>query len=181
MGSNRPAGSRSVTSSTCHWALWPCAPWLLHTWDTKQLYNLIYILICAFVLISMNTHRSKMKIANSSPGFSYSSATFYISKCASKHQQPSNFTTKAGLNAAGINPNSVSFAGTTAKCWRRIGSWTIPPSHTNVTCSTAGAPLGPAAPATVHWEIQGKNKNKEKRRKRKIKRKNKMGKKRKVS
>lgn len=64
--------------------------------------------------------------------------------------------TNAGFNAAGVDPNSVSFAGLAAKRRWRIGPRTIPPSYADVTRTTAAAPLGPAAPATVHWETQKK-------------------------
>lgn len=69
--------------------------------------------------------------------------------------------TKARFNAACINANSVPFARLTPKCCRRVCSRAITPSHTNITCSTACAPLGPAAPTTVHYRpcIQDGNKS----------------------
>lgn len=60
--------------------------------------------------------------------------------------------TEAGLDAAGVYPDSVSSAGLTTGGCRRVGPGAIAPSYTHITCPTAGTPLGPAAPAAVHYE-----------------------------
>lgn len=84
-------------------------------------------------------------------GFISTWSAFNDSKCHRSLNEGGQELTKAGFNAACINPNSVPFARLTPKCCRRVGSRAITPSHTNITCSTACTPLGPAAPTTVHY------------------------------
>lgn len=58
--------------------------------------------------------------------------------------------TKTRLNAAGVDPDFIPNATAAAEGHRGIGAWTVTPPHTNIAGPTAGAPLGPLAPATVH-------------------------------
>lgn len=58
--------------------------------------------------------------------------------------------TEAGFDAAGIDPDPVSLAWTTPEGRRGIGSRAVAPPHANIARPAARAPLGPAAPATVH-------------------------------
>lgn len=128
MDSDGSSGSRSVTSSTGHWTVWPKGPWFL----------------CTFRQTTATSTQACIKHVIS--------LIISYSKCHRRQGAINQQLTKAGFSAAAINPNSVPFAGLTPKSSRRVGFWSITPSHTNITRPTACAPLGPAAPTTVHYD-----------------------------
>lgn len=70
--------------------------------------------------------------------------------------------TKAGHDAAAIDPHPVPRAGTTPESGGGIGPGAIAPPHADVARPTASAPLGPAAPAAVHWDTRKKGKRRRK-------------------
>lgn len=127
MDSDGSSSSRSVTSSTGHWTLWPKGPRFLCTFrQTTATSTQAFIKHVISLIISYSEFHRRQVAVNQE-------------------------LTEAGFSTAGINPNSVPFARLTPKSSRRVGFWSITPSYTNITRSTACAPLGPAAPTTVHY------------------------------